>query len=84
LRARFVTVEELAVAAFPPACTAEAFEPLDFACTPASIAPPLGARIDAADCGDFEVGFEVGFEVSFEVSFEVGFEADTETGFETV
>ncbi len=51
----------------------------------AELAPPtLGARVDAAGCGDFETAVELPFEMDFEVGFEVGFKADTETGFETV
>jgi hypothetical protein len=92
LRARFVTVEvvEVAVEVAVGVC-----EPLNFML--AELAPPtLGARVDAAGCGDFEtavelpfemdfeVDFEVGFEVDIEVDIEVDFEADTETGFETI
>jgi hypothetical protein len=90
LRARFVTVEALE-AALPLSCAVEVFEPLDF--TLVELAPPiLGARVDAADCGDFETAvefpfemdFEEDFEADFEEDFEADFEADTETGFETV
>jgi hypothetical protein len=61
----------------------EVFEPLDF--TLVELPPPiLGARVDAADCGDFETAVEFPFEMDFEEDFEEDFEADTETGFETV
>jgi hypothetical protein len=98
LRARFVTVEAVETV-LPLSCAVEVAvgvcEPLNFML--AELAPPtLGARVDAAGCGDFEtavelpfemdfeVDFEVGFEVDIEVDIEVDFEADTETGFETV
>jgi hypothetical protein len=79
LRARFVTVEAVEAVLPPLTCAAEVFEPLDF--TVAALAPPtLGARVDAAGCGDFETAVEIPFEMDFEVDFEVV----TETGFETV
>jgi hypothetical protein len=86
LRARFVTVEAVETV-LPLSCAVEVFEPLNFML--AELAPPtLGARVDAAGCGDFETAvelpFEMDFEVDFEVGFEVGFKADTETGLETV
>ena len=90
MRARFVTVEAVETV-LPLSCAVEVFEPLNFML--AELAPPtLGARVDAAGCGDFETAvelpfemdFEVDFEVGFKVGFEVGFKADTETGFETV
>ena len=86
MRARFVTVEAVETV-LPLSCAVEVFEPLNFML--AELAPPtLGARVDAAGCGDFETAvelpFEMDFEVDFEVGFEVGFKADTETGLETV
>ena len=78
----------LVAADLPPlTCPAEVFEPLDFAV--GALAPPtLGARVDAADWGDFETAVELPFEMDFEADFEADIDADidadTETGFETV